>query len=300
MHHFGVSFNEYCLLNLYHQSLKSKVFSEKGYVRLPYSDICSLLNIKKAAVSRMVGRLVEQGLVEISPKDNTLRRATALWSNTAYQYKLVELPKEAKYEQDEDDFGVYQSKQKGLPNATQGFTSVNHTYNVSIKESKVNVVSENDGGVQPNLPNLEANETKPQKGRAAIKKDEQVKQAVEAVEYLNQLSGFNYSTATKGRGDKNHKMVLTLLRKGYRLNEIKLAIEFKCWEWKGTKSERYLQPSTIFKHHGEEYIEKAQMAKTNPAFRKALQANKNLHICATTSSPNQEHRDTVRDTLTNL
>ena len=99
--------------------------------------------------------------------------------------------------------------------------------------------------------------------------------AIDIINFLNEYSGRNFSTAISGRGSDNVKMVKAIFKKGYTEEEVKLMIQFKCWEWKGNaKMEKHLQPVTIFQRHGTTYIEQAIEAKENPAFAAVLKAAK--------------------------
>ena len=70
----------------------------------------------------------------------------------------------------------------------------------------------------------------------------------------------------------NIEHVSGLLRKKYTVEEVELMIKYKCFEWVGNKTmEKHLKPITLFKRHGEDYIQEAIEAKENPLFLQMIQ-----------------------------
>lgn len=102
-----------------------------------------------------------------------------------------------------------------------------------VYESGVQQLRENDFKVL---------ETKGKKKReskpitAEMKKD-----AISAIVYLNSQTGSTFST--KGN---NIELVAARLREGYSLAEIKLVIDKKVLDWKGSDYSKYLRPLTLF------------------------------------------------------
>lgn len=98
-----------------------------------------------------------------------------------------------------------------------------------------------------------------------------IDEAVAIINFFNEVSGRKVSANVKGRGSENVMMVAQLLRKGYTREELEQMIVFKCWEWKDSpKMAKHLEPVTIFKRHGAQYIQQAIEARENPAFLAVL------------------------------
>lgn len=70
---------------------------------------------------------------------------------------------------------------------------------------------------------------------------EMKKEAISAIDYLNSQTGSTFSK--KGN---NIELVAARLREGYSLTEIKLVIDKKVIDWKGTDYSKYLRPLTLF------------------------------------------------------
>lgn len=110
-------------------------------------------------------------------------------------------------------------------------------------------------------------------------KKEKVRLAQDAIEFLNELAGREFASNPKGEGrangQKNIDKVVKLLNQKYSLDDIKLVIEYKTFEWKGNeRMEKYLQPSTVFGNKFSEYLQNAEMARDNPKFRQSIQKAK--------------------------
>ena len=122
--------------------------------------------------------------------------------------------------------------------------------------------------------------------------------AVEIMEHLIEMTGVKYSKNLIGRGSLNVKYVKALLSKKYTVDEIKLMIDFKCWEWIGSdKMQKHLVPVTLFKHHGIEYVEQAIIAKENPAFQAALKKAKKAQNGNKLKITNEEVFNQAKETL---
>ena len=120
------------------------------------------------------------------------------------------------------------------------------------------------------VPPLDLDKKRKEKKEA---KEAQISEAVEIMKYLNLLAGRGFQVDPKGRGEKNIGYVVELLKKGFTKDEIKGMIEYKCYEWKhDVKMKHLLQPITIFKRHGERYIELAIEAMGNESLQRDIQA----------------------------
>lgn len=64
---------------------------------------------------------------------------------------------------------------------------------------------------------------------------------VEAILYLNSLAGTTFSTS-----GNNLELVAARINEGYSLAEIKVVIEKKVKDWKGSDYSKYLRPLTLF------------------------------------------------------
>lgn len=67
------------------------------------------------------------------------------------------------------------------------------------------------------------------------------KMAVSAIDYLNSQAGTTFSS--KGN---NLELVAARINEGYSIAEIKLVIDKKVLDWKGSDYEKYLRPLTLF------------------------------------------------------
>lgn len=63
------------------------------------------------------------------------------------------------------------------------------------------------------------------------------------IDYLNHLAGTRYKVTTEA----NIKNIKARLTEGYTISDLKLVIEYKCKEWKGTDMQKYLRPETLFR-----------------------------------------------------
>ena len=73
---------------------------------------------------------------------------------------------------------------------------------------------------------------------------------LEIVTYLNEKTGRRYRNV-----ESTKRLIRARWAEGYRLDDFRRVIDVKASEWKGTKFERYLQPSTLFApSHFDEYL----------------------------------------------
>lgn len=78
----------------------------------------------------------------------------------------------------------------------------------------------------------------------------------EFFDYLNKVTGRSFKNI-----QSNQKLVSARLKAGYTKMDLKLVIDYKTSEWKGTDYEKYLQPSTLFKASKfDEYLNQAKLA----------------------------------------
>jgi uncharacterized phage protein (TIGR02220 family) len=82
--------------------------------------------------------------------------------------------------------------------------------------------------------------TKKKRASKPLTKDEK-RIAIAAIEHLNSLAGTTFSA--KG---SNLELVASRIREGYSLAEIKVVIEKKVQDWKGSDYSKYLRPITLF------------------------------------------------------
>lgn len=61
------------------------------------------------------------------------------------------------------------------------------------------------------------------------------------LDYLNEKSGFKYRKV-----DSNRKHIRARIKEGFKKEDFISVIDKKCAEWKGTRMEGYLRPSTLF------------------------------------------------------
>lgn len=72
----------------------------------------------------------------------------------------------------------------------------------------------------------------------------------EIITYLNVRTGRNYRTDSEYIG----KLIRDRWREGHRLPDFVKVIDLKTAEWRGTRYEKYLRPTTLFAEHFEEYV----------------------------------------------
>jgi uncharacterized phage protein (TIGR02220 family) len=68
--------------------------------------------------------------------------------------------------------------------------------------------------------------------------------------YLNEVAGTNYSHANTEVIDS----IFSLMDRGYTLDDFKLVIDKKWKQWKGTKYQTFVRPSTLFGKNFENYL----------------------------------------------
>lgn len=72
----------------------------------------------------------------------------------------------------------------------------------------------------------------------------------EIISALNEMAGTSYKATTK----KNQELIQARWNEGFRLNDFYAVIRKKVAQWKGTDSEQYLRPVTLFGTKFESYL----------------------------------------------
>lgn len=95
---------------------------------------------------------------------------------------------------------------------------------------------------------------------------------IETIEYLSKITNHSYNPKLF---EKNENL-LNLLNKGYNYNDFKKVIDKKWNEWKGTKFEKYVRPSTLFGNKFETYLNEQSNseAKISKLFESVEQAKR--------------------------
>jgi len=70
------------------------------------------------------------------------------------------------------------------------------------------------------------------------------------INYLNSVKGSNYQQITFA----NNEDLCKLIDKGYGYSDFKKVIDKKWNQWKGTRFEEYVRPSTLFGNKFETYL----------------------------------------------
>lgn len=72
----------------------------------------------------------------------------------------------------------------------------------------------------------------------------------EICEYLNELTNSNYRHSTK----KTKDLIKARFNEGFTLEDFKIVIDKKCFEWTNTDMQKYLRPETLFGTKFESYL----------------------------------------------
>lgn len=95
------------------------------------------------------------------------------------------------------------------------------------------------------------------------------------IEYLNQIAGTDYSPSYP----ETVKIVNNLISLGYGIDDFKAVIDKKWEQWKETKYQQYVRPSTLFGSNFENYLneprntKKSNIQQLNKSVQQAKQAN---------------------------
>lgn len=100
------------------------------------------------------------------------------------------------------------------------------------------------------------------------------KTIIKTVEYLNSVTGSDYSPTFP----ETVNALTKLIDMGYNLTDFKLVIDKKWDNWKGTKFQTYVRPSTLFGKNFENYLNEQRITKNTleqlkSSVHKAKQAN---------------------------
>jgi uncharacterized phage protein (TIGR02220 family) len=79
------------------------------------------------------------------------------------------------------------------------------------------------------------------------------------IEYLNSIANTDYSP----NYPETLKSLTQLIESGYGLQDFKNVIDKKWEQWKGTKYQMYVRPSTLFGKNFENYLNEPRTTKTN-------------------------------------
>jgi len=96
-----------------------------------------------------------------------------------------------------------------------------------------------------------------------------------SIEYLNSVTGAEFSPDFPDTVET----IRALVDLGYGLDDMRHVIDKKWRQWKGTKFENYMRPSTLFGRNFESYLNEQRNTKGNPieqlsgAVERAKQAN---------------------------
>lgn len=97
---------------------------------------------------------------------------------------------------------------------------------------------------------------------------------LKTIEYLNEVTQSDYSP----KYPATVNALTELMKLGYNLTDFKKVIDKKYKDWKGTKFQTYVRPSTLFGKNFENYLNEQRVTK-NPieqlksSVNKAKQAN---------------------------
>jgi uncharacterized phage protein (TIGR02220 family) len=81
----------------------------------------------------------------------------------------------------------------------------------------------------------------------------------EAINYLNEVAGSNFSDSNKN----TQNAIFILLDSGFTLEDFKSVIDKKWEQWKGTDYQKYVRPSTLFGKKFENYLNEPRTSKAS-------------------------------------
>lgn len=91
-------------------------------------------------------------------------------------------------------------------------------------------------------------------------KKEYHSEVAEVVDYLNMITGRNYSYTSKATTEK----ISARIREGASVEDMKTVIDKKWEEWRGTDREQYVRPSTLFApSHFDEYLNQPYIRRSS-------------------------------------
>lgn len=269
--YLGLNMNEYAVLDIFYQSQTHPRFTRDGWAENSYQKIATFLNIGKGTVFSIVEKAVESGLMEVNPANPRHKKTTEKFYDIAY----------LNYDQIQDFIEKNVQKVNGerseterdvqKPNANR---SENEHKELNKSGSLKTKVEDKPTYLFDTIPpdQLQLGEKNEKEKNSAKKEKQEI--AVGIILFLNEHSGRKLPHDVNGRGKKNVEDVMGLLNKGYKREEIEDMILMKCWEWRDTNMAKNLKPITLFKRHGERYIEESEEAKENVEFQKMLKLAK--------------------------
>lgn len=107
-------------------------------------------------------------------------------------------------------------------------------YRAFYKSHQLHIALGDVGYVKPKAKKTEQTETK--------KETQVVSEAVEIIEYLNQVTGKNFKAKSKNA----QRHISARLKEGYALDDFKRVIDVKSQKWMGTSMEQFMRPETLF------------------------------------------------------
>lgn len=94
-------------------------------------------------------------------------------------------------------------------------------------------------------------------------------QIIKAVEYLNSVTNSSYSPTYRD----TVKLLQDLMSQGFNLADFKTVIDKKWNDWKGTKYQQYVRPTTLFGKNFENYLNAKRITK-NPIEQLSISVEK--------------------------
>lgn len=104
--------------------------------------------------------------------------------------------------------------------------------------------------------NIEIEKEKIKSKRKIREKKEHSKEASEVLSYLNNKNGSNYQLV-----GTSLKMIDSILKQGYSVNDCITVINKKYDEWHGTEMQQYLRPMTLFGNKFDTYLNQPVIKK---------------------------------------
>lgn len=247
---------------------------------------CSNLPIVTTKVDtmyRIYKSLAKKGLVMLEKhgtKDlvHVVPEYAKQWNNANYRENSESNPSQVGIK---SEFGRNQIRKPSDLNPT--YKEEYHREEYEGEEGTVSgAVVNHDGEAQSSLfddPATAAPEKKkvpPKKKTAADRKAE----ADDVLTFLNVTAGRNYATGQMPGAESNRRLVVSLLKRKYTVDQLKDLITMKVFEWNDKpKSRVWVRPSTLFGSKAERYLDEVRQATEDPKFAqmfidaKAAEAN---------------------------
>ena len=152
---------------------------------------------------------------------NTLRKDRYTPTNFKEEFEMLGIKDNGSYTLSKDD--GCQMVAKWLPNGCHSIDKISKD-KISIEENSIDIYS--PAKEEPNIP------------------------FKEICEHLNKLTNSNYRSSSK----KTQELIKARFNEGYTLDDFKIVIEKKCFEWMNTDMQKYLRPETLFGTKFEGYL----------------------------------------------